>query len=186
MSVRSSLPLLVCAASVACAPATSKTGDTSAVDVELLEAFVNSNYSLFRTVEEVAAGAGIDLESDSESDWPEGGTGEASFGSSFVLVDFSVDRTDFSSIRRVWSVSLDLDPLMAGGQATEGSLVGTWTYWEEVEGDPSQSWVQLELSGQVNHSGTAGEAETELFAIVNGNGEIWQSNVILGDETYEK
>lgn len=186
MSVRSIVPLIACSASLACAPAVPKTSDNAASEGNLLEAFVTSNFTVFNKLEGLAIESGIDLESEASDVWPQVGEAQVPFGSSDVVVDFAVDRDDFSRIGRIWSVSMILDPLMADGQATEGTLDGTWTYWEEVEGDPSQSWVQMELTGLINHSGTAGEADTDLFAIVNADGDIWQANVLLGDDSYVK
>jgi len=186
MSVRSALPLILLSASVACAPAVPKGTDTGVEEGDLLESFVLANHTVFQNLEELATGSGMDLESDLTHDWPQGGQATVTFGSSNVDVDFTVDRTDYTRVSRVWSVALTLDPLKAGGDVTEGELSGTWTYWEEVEGDPSASWVQMTLSGAVNHPGTAGAEATELFAIVNGNGDIWEANVVLGADTYVK
>ena len=184
MTSRRVLPLITLSATVACAPAVPKSDGSS--EVNLLEAFVKANYSAFDNLETLAAGSGMDLVSDQAADWPEPGEATVTFGSSEIDVGFTVDRTDYTRVSRVWTVDLDLLPLMAGGEAFEGDLSGTWNYWEEVEGDPASSWVELSLSGQVAHSGTDGPQPTNLFATVNGLGEIWDADVIFGEDTYLK
>ncbi len=170
----------------ACAPSTpAGTDKGTEQSVGMLEDMVYGHYTTFESIEALATEDGMDLESDRSADWPTSGVATISFGGSTVGTEFSVDRTDYERVSRTWSVSLKLNPMVAAGNNTTGDLTGLWDYW--VEGDEAagatMGWVEISLTGNVVSPSQPGGAPTEIYAVVNENGQIYEAEIIHGDET---
>ena len=174
--------LTVCA----CAPSTpAGTEKTNQARVGMLEDMVYGHFTTFELIEILATEEGIDLESTRSADWPTSGFADVSFGSSVVGTEFSVDRTDFEEIGRTWSVNLSLNPMVAAGNNTTGELSGKWEYWvpgSEADAD-GMGWVEITLTGTVVSPSEPGGAPTDIYAVVNENGQIYEAEVIHGSET---
>lgn len=177
---------LVLTVGVACAPAAPEGSDKStSSSVSMLEDMVYGHHTTFESTEELAIEGGIDLESDRSADWPRSGTATVEYAGSVVGTEFVVDRTDYERTSRTWSVNLVLNPMIAAGNTTTGEMSGKWDYW--IEGDEAEGntmgWVEISLTGNLVSPSYPGGAVTEVYAVVNDDGQIYEAEIVHGDDT---
>ncbi len=174
-------------AASACAPSTPAGSDDKedTSSVSMLEDMVYGHHTAFVSLETLASDNGIDLESDRTADWPQSGDATVNFGQSVIGTVFTVDRVDYTRPSRTWSVSLTMNPLIAAGNETTGDLTGVWDYWVESDGteDNSMGWVILDLDGSIASPAYPTGAPTSIYAVVNDNGQIYEAEIVHGDDS---
>lgn len=167
-----------------CAPVTAKTTTVADAEQSLLESLVLAHHNVFTNTEALAENNDFALTSDDENDWPQSGSGTVQIGDSFVSLDFNVDRTDYTTISREWTVSLGLNPLMVDNTRLVGTAAGTWSYWEEEQNGTTMGWCRLDILGAVTRDDDPTVEEMVVVAVVSDTGLIWEAEALLGAESW--
>ncbi len=146
---------------------------TTVDEVDALEGLFTGSRLLFDELESVALGAGYDLESDFQGDWPLDGSATLRPGRSSVGTTFVVDRTEMGWPQREWSVELQLEPLVVDGIRYTGVLQGSWVF----EDYQDALLVEHAFTGEVDWEGADDQTEgagagTVAFAARTADG-VW-------------